>query len=137
VDLKHTLTFFGLLSFNYRYGDFLNAPEKDETDYRELPQADAATLLDQSYEPTPRYWVPEREIRDRLAKKNWPRAWLMGWRDITNVTNERTVIAAAFPRVGVGNNLPLTFFASDSEPKKLGAFVGSLSSLVCDFLREA
>lgn len=35
----------------------------------------------------------------------------MGWRDITNATNERTVIASVLPRVGVGNNLPLMLFA--------------------------
>ena len=49
--------------FNHRYGDFLNAPEKDETEYREIPQADATTLADPNYEPTSRYWVPDREVR--------------------------------------------------------------------------
>jgi hypothetical protein len=119
--------------FNHRYGDFLNAPEKEETDYREIPQADAATLADPNYEPTPRYWVPEREVRDRLAAKGWTRGWLMGWRDITNATNERTVIAAAFPRAGVVNNLPLTLFGSQSEPHRLAALIGSLCSMTCDF----
>jgi len=33
--------------------------------------------------------------------------WLMGWRDITNATNERTVIASVLPRAGVGHKLPL------------------------------
>lgn len=33
--------------------------------------------------------------------------WLMGWRDITNSTNERTVIAGATPIVGLSNKLPI------------------------------
>ena len=52
----------------------------------------------------PRYWVEERLVDERLAAKGWTRGWLMGWRDITLVTNERTVIASVVPRVGVGNN---------------------------------
>jgi len=32
--------------------------------------------------------------------------WLMGWRDITNATNERTVIASVLPRAGVGHTMP-------------------------------
>src|SRR5690606_3702682 len=59
--------------------------------------------------------------------------WLMGWRDITNATNERTAIATAFPRVGVGNNLPLMLFEPRSDAQKLAALVGCLSSLTCDF----
>ena len=105
--------------FNHRYGDFLNAPGKDGTEYREIPQADAATLADPSYDPTPRYWVPESEVAGRLAAKGWSHRWLMGWRDITNVTNERTVIAATFPRVGVGNNC--------DGPGSLDSFRGGIS----------
>ena len=41
----------------------------------------------------PRYWVPKEEVEKRLHAKGWERGWLMGWRDITNATNERTVIA--------------------------------------------
>ena len=45
----------------------------------------------------------------------------------------RTVIAAAFPRAGVVNNLPLTLFGSQSEPHRLAALIGSLCSMTCDF----
>ena len=34
-------------------------------------------------EPSPRYWVPSKEVDERLANKDWTRRWLMGWRDIT------------------------------------------------------
>lgn len=85
------------------------------------------------YEPLPRYWVPQKEVDRRLSAKGWNRQWLMGFRDITNATNERTVISSAIPRVGVGNNMPL-FFTNDSYPPSLCAcLLGNLSSLVFDF----
>jgi hypothetical protein len=110
--------------FDHRWATYDGAGSRDAT---------AAEKADPGFAPSPRYWVPEREVRDRLAAKNWTRRWLMGWRDITRNSDVRTVIATAFSRLGAGNNLPLMFFASESEPQKLGALVGSLSSLVCDF----
>jgi hypothetical protein len=59
----------------------------------------------------------------------------MGWRDITNATNERTVIASVVPLAGVGNKIPL--FVMDSqkvEPKRAAAFLGNLTALVFDFV---
>ncbi|WP_245287522.1 Eco57I restriction-modification methylase domain-containing protein [Bradyrhizobium elkanii] len=102
----------------------------DGTDSRTVTHTEK---VDPAFEPTPRYWVPESEVADRLATKNWARNWLMGWRDIARATDERTVIAAAFPRVGVGNNLPLMFFDPSTEPAKLAALLGSLVSLTCDY----
>ncbi|WP_137113284.1 N-6 DNA methylase [Mesorhizobium sp. GR13] len=95
--------------------------------------ADEAQKRNPEWEPAPRYWVLDGEVADRLAQKGWKRKWLMGWRDITNATNERTVIAGVFPRVGVGNNLPLMFFGEAVDPRKLGALIGSLSSISCDY----
>ncbi|OCB02104.1 restriction endonuclease, partial [Acidithiobacillus ferrivorans] len=54
---------------------------------------------DPDFTVTPRYWVDTAEVAQRLADKGWTRGWLMGWRDITNATNERTVIAAVVGRV--------------------------------------
>jgi hypothetical protein len=60
--------------------------------------------------------------------------WLMGWRDITNATNERTVIASVAPRAGVGNNMPLMLFGSAVSTGPLAALLGNLCSLVFDFV---
>src|SRR5690606_10406012 len=89
---------------------------------------------DPDYEPTPRYWVPEQEVEARLAGLGWQQKWLMGWRDITNATNERTAIAAVVPRVGVGNNLPLFFVLADCTPRHLAALIANFSAIVLDFL---
>jgi hypothetical protein len=90
-----------------------------------------AEKADPGFEPAPRYWVPEAEVEERLRARGWTRGWLMGWRDITNATNERTVIATVFPRVGVGNKLPLMF--PDKEPQQIAALAANFSALAFDF----
>ena len=65
-----------------------------------------------------------------LIDRKQPR-WLMGWRDITNATNERTVIASVFPRVGVNHKLPLFF--SDGTPEATCALLANLSSITLDY----
>lgn len=118
--------------YNHRFADFANAQEKDDTDIRELPQANATTLSNPNYETEPRYWVPEDEVSNRLAAKDWKEEWLMAWRDITNVTNERTVIVCAIPRAGVGHNAPLFFLSVRTE--LWAAFLAIMSSLTFDYV---
>jgi hypothetical protein len=86
---------------------------------------------DLSFEPSPRYWVPSRDVEDILSTKSWKRDWLVGWRDITNSTNERTVIATVFPRVGAGHVLPLMFL--DASPEKWAGLLGNLCSMALDY----
>ena len=59
-----------------------------------------------------------------IIERKQPR-WLMGWRDITNATNERTVIASVFPKVGVGNNLPVWYVGQPISAPEAAAFVGA------------
>lgn len=91
----------------------------------------AAQKADPTQEATPRYWVPKTEVDSRLAAKGWDRGWLMGWRDITNATNERTVIVAPFPVSGVGNKLPLMFPTQPAA--SIVALLGNFSALAFDF----
>ena len=82
---------------------------------------------------TPRYWVSKTEVMARLQDKGWTRQWLMGWRDITNATNERTVIASVVPQLGVGNKVPLFLLSSEVVSTQAAAILGNLSALVFDF----
>jgi hypothetical protein len=59
--------------------------------------------------------------------------WLMGWRDITNATNERTVIASVVPRAGVGNNLPLMLYDASISTVQAACLLADLDSIVTDF----
>jgi hypothetical protein len=60
--------------------------------------------------------------------------WLMGWRDITNATNERTVIASVVPRVGVGNSMPIMLFDGERRGGRWAALLANLNSLVLDYI---
>ena len=84
-----------------------------------------------TFEPDPRYWVPQDELDSRLSAKGWERKWLTGWRDICRATDERTVISAVFPRLGVGNKLPLMF--PDKPAPVTAGFIASIVALVFDF----
>ncbi|MCY4514720.1 MAG: N-6 DNA methylase [Candidatus Tectomicrobia bacterium] len=105
--------------------------------YDEAGQTSAdLSLLDKqdpSCEPAPRYWVPEDHVAARLKAKGWDRDWLIGWRRITNATNERTVISTVFPRVGAGDNLFLMLFNIGSEPKVLTGIIANLCTLTLDY----
>ena len=87
----------------------------------------------EGFQVMPRYWVPQREVEDRLADKAWERQWLMGWRDICRSTDERTVIAGVIPRVGVGHTMPL-FFLETLDFQLWACLYANWCSLVFDFI---
>ncbi|GIW08697.1 MAG: hypothetical protein KatS3mg060_3502 [Dehalococcoidia bacterium] len=108
--------------FTHRWATF----EGDDT--RELTPAE---LADPSLTVRPRYWVPQREVEERL-KGRWDREWLLVFRGITNATNERTAIFAVLPRVAVGNSAPL-LLTKMNMPELQACLLASLSSFTFDF----
>lgn len=86
------------------------------------------------WEPRPRYWVPADEVAARLSAKNWERGWLVGWRKITNTTNERTLICTVFPRSAAGDSLPLVL--PETDPELTSGLIANLSSLALDFVER-
>ena len=72
------------------------------------------------------------ELTGALIDRKQPR-WLMGWRDITNATNERTVVGGILPRMGIGNNLPIWHPTYDLGAKYIAAFIAQLSSTQLDY----
>jgi hypothetical protein len=95
-------------------------------------EATAAELADPTWTITPRYLVPAAEVAARLAGR-WDRRWLLGWRDITNATNERTAIFSLLPRVGVGHTVPLMLFQS-LRADLAACFLAIVNSLVFDWI---
>lgn len=94
---------------------------------RKTPLTDGAlTELQTGADPSAPLDLARRLIRIRQP------LWLMGWRDICRSTDERTVIAAVFPRFAVGHTMPLFF--STLKPVQAGALLALLSSLTLDFV---
>lgn len=78
--------------------------------------AEPATLDEKrnpAFEVRPRYWVEARHVVERF--NGAPPRYLMGWRDITNASTFRTVIASVFPCVPVGHTMPLMFTRFDGK----------------------
>jgi hypothetical protein len=78
----------------------------------------------------PFYWVAQAEVEERLASR-WDRGWLLGWRDITNATDERTVIASVIPRAAVGSHLPLLM--PSAAPPVVACLYACLTSFALDY----
>ena len=70
-------------------------------------------------------------VAEMLIAAKQPR-WLMGWRDISRSTDERTVIADVFPKVGTGDKILLMHPVAG--PAQIAAVLAMLDSLIFDFI---
>ena len=109
--------------FDHRWATY------DDGDSRDVTDAEKADL---EFEPTPRYWVPEREVTDRLAEQGWSYKWLMCWRDIARSTDERTVIFSIIPLSAVGNTAPLMFVGADRD--QVALLFANFNSIIFDYV---
>ena len=86
---------------------------------------------DPEFLPEPQYWVPE-------SASDLPPGvdWTLGFRDIARTNDARTVIAAAVPRVGFGNTIPLILRESEVTPglPNLEILLANLNSIPLDFI---
>ena len=67
---------------------------------------------------------------DRFLETRSPQ-WLMGFRDITNAMNARTVIASIVPQAASGNKLPLLL--SENNPRLLACLFADICSIPHDW----
>ncbi|HYE32472.1 MAG TPA: N-6 DNA methylase [Methylomirabilota bacterium] len=140
--------------FDHRFSTYEGATQQ-QLNVGILPQPTAQQKADPAFQVRPRYWVPRAEVIRRLAsptpeekealangelteadllRRLADRApkWLLGFRDITNATNERTAIFSVSPLAGVGHTMPLLF---SNEAPELGlSLIANLNSLVLDFV---
>jgi len=77
-----------------------------------------------------RYWVTESVVEERLQPTGWKNNFLIGYRDITRATDEKTVIASIFPRCGASGVLPQLFI---SKPEASLIITGLLNSFVVNY----
>jgi hypothetical protein len=129
--------------FDHRYGDFRERAQGRIDSV--LPRTLSSAKSVAEFVILPRYWVQEFDTLDeqrtrpgkpvyrvgvtsRLKSRQWSRGWLLGWRDVTNPTNERTVIVAAIPQAAVGHKFPLCF-----AHERADLLMANLSSFVFDY----
>ncbi|MFG3009008.1 Eco57I restriction-modification methylase domain-containing protein [Streptomyces cinerochromogenes] len=109
--------------YDHRFSTYEGATDK-QLNKGTLPRLTVERHQDAEACPMPRYWVPEQDVptgesdrhgrqvraagvRSRLAARGWERDWVLGWRDITNKSNERTMICAVAPAHGFGHKFML------------------------------
>jgi hypothetical protein len=137
--------------FEHRLGTYEGRIERGFTN---LDLASDAQLREPQWRPVPFYWVPEVEVLGRLASlgetkehgaaeegddqidhlRRLTPKWLIGFRDVTNTTNERTTIFSLLPRVGVGHTAPLVFLNGTSSSVLKACFLSNVNALPLDYV---
>ncbi len=112
--------------YDHRYGSYEGVGSRDSTS---LPATRPDQYADTGYVPLPCYWVHESEVSARLAGHD--SRWLLGFRDVTNATNERTAIFAAIPRTAVGHTMPIVL-ALPEGGKNAACLMANLNALAFD-----
>ena len=117
--------------YDHRFGSYHNYGKAKGRGGRGLPPVTDAEHVDTSFCVLPRYWIDEREVDSRLSDLQWGRGWLLGWRDVTSAKLERTAVAAAIPRVAVGDKFLLMF--PDHQADRMAVLLANLASLPFDY----
>ena len=81
--------------------------------------------------PKSRYFVNIDENR-----WNWNHEWVITYKNVTSITNVRTMIAAILPRVGAGHSLNLLpiYEGGDDSPLVGCSIVANLNAILFDFV---
>ena len=82
------------------------------------------------YGVEPRWWVEQKAVEESMGDHLRP--WLVGFKDITSPTNERTMIAAAIPWSAATNHFVIV--NTDAAPRLEMCLLGNLNSLVLDYV---
>ncbi|MBW2097066.1 MAG: N-6 DNA methylase, partial [Deltaproteobacteria bacterium] len=86
-------------------------------------------LLDSSFSPIPRYWVPKDKVRERASDARW----FLAFRDVISaVADSRSLIATFLPPYGVGNTLPILL--TEKGGPMACCLLAALNSFVLDYV---
>ncbi|MDE0164330.1 MAG: hypothetical protein OXL36_04445 [Bryobacterales bacterium] len=88
-----------------------------------------AKLQDPAFIPHPRYWVNSKHIPEDCRG-----GWRIGFNDICNTNNARSLIACIVPDAGFGNKLPILSREKGAPDLDLALLVANLCALVCDYV---
>lgn len=110
--------------FDHRWAIFEDGETRDCTD---------AEKADVEFTIRTRYYVAENEVKSELSSK-WNRRWMLGYRRISNATNERTFLLSAIPATGAGDSVFLVFPDLSLAPKLYSCLIANLNSIPFDYV---
>jgi hypothetical protein len=100
----------------------------EDGEFRDVTSAEKSDL---TFYSLPRYWVPVSDVDSELG--DWQQDWILGWRGITNTTNERTLISSVFPKSAVGNSIAVAL-SEQIGAKEAAWLIGEANSFAHDFV---
>ena len=109
--------------YNHRYASIVT-PEGSISGQGQAIHSTLADLRSPNFYTTPRYWVSEKNVR------GLNRGYAIGFNDVCNTNNARSLIAALVPRVAAGNKLPLL---DGLDAPECALLVANLNSVPCDY----
>ena len=113
--------------FNHRYANVrvnpANVSGQGVTD-----PISSAMLANPDVVPEPRYWVRSNKIPDLGIE------WAIGFNDICNTNNARSLIVAIVPPMAFGNTLPLFVPRNDNVFEQTELLSGNLGAIICDYI---
>lgn len=109
--------------YDHRFGTYQGIDSRSSSS---ISTPTTAQHQDPAFLSMPWYWVSEDDVI-----KQHKTDWLIGFRDITNTTNERTSIFAGVGRCGVGNNMPLILSNKPATSQVL--LLANFNSIILDF----
>ncbi|GHC82117.1 Eco57I restriction-modification methylase domain-containing protein [Streptomyces flavofungini] len=135
--------------FNHRAADVVKSATAVQRQ-NQPAYLDAGNLDNPDRQAMPSSWAPESDVatgtrnrqdleitadgvQSKLRTKGWNHNWLLGWRDITSSTNERTAIVGFLPKSAAANSLPVSTFQTDNV-RAIGALGACASSFALDFI---
>jgi hypothetical protein len=111
--------------YDHRFGTYAGVDSRTST---QTPTPSLEQYQDPNYLIKSWYWVNRKEIIEQTNS-----SFFLGFRDITNSTNERTVISCFNGFSGVGHTQPLIVF-NEFNPSDQLVFTSLISSLMLDFV---
>ena len=118
--------------FDHRANSVRVNPENVHNPYlsEEVSEAQHA---DPGFLPRTQYYVPAENVETAFPQSS---DWAVGFRNITNTTNMRTMVATVIPRLGAGHSLNLlpVFEDVDNAPSLACLIVANLNAIPFDFV---
>jgi hypothetical protein len=111
--------------FNHRYASVRINP-RNISGQGVTEELDAESLANPDTLPEPRFWIKESDLPAPSQ------SWRIGFNDICNTNNARSLIAAAVPYYGFGNTLPT--FHSETDNCRLELLLANLCSIISDYI---
>jgi len=100
---------------------------------RGLPELPLELHQNPNFSITPRYWLSEDEVENRIPKY-WTNRWFVCFRNITSAKLERTAVFSIIPRGGVADTAPVIYFQGLSSNKLMCCFLANANSMIFDFV---